>query len=294
MDWLRRHPLRVALPAVALIAWLDHATGVEIRIYPLYFLPIALAAWYGPPGTGWWMPLATTVAWSGSNALSGASRWGGVVWGINTVTQAISFLTIGLLIRELRRRLERERDLSRHDPLTGLRNRRAFHEHGELLAAAAARAGQPLTLAFLDLDNFKHVNDSAGHLEGDRVLRAVADVLRERLRGSDLAARLGGDEFALLLPNTGAPGAQTLLERVRAGVGERMHAERWPVTVSVGAIVYACAPATLEEGLKRADRLMYTAKGQGKNRVYLELAEAERVPPADADGPADATDPDLR
>ena len=275
-SWPWGWPIAVIL--VATIGVLDHATGVAIRIYPLYFLPIALGAWSTPRLRGVFVPLLATISWIISNQPEGEHAADRMVWATNACMQAVAFLTVGILLSQLRIRLDREQQLSRSDTLTGLPNSRAFHEYGETLLAGTVRAHQPVTLAYLDLDNFKAVNDAHGHLEGDRVLRRVATVLREQLRKSDVAARLGGDEFAIILPNTGGTGAHAILERLRSAVLSEMDAAGWPVSVSIGAVTYARAPASFQDALKQADGLMYASKREGKDRLLIEERPRPRKP----------------
>ena len=266
------HPWAALLAAAALVGGigvLDLLTGVDIRIYPLYFIPIALAARFGPGRTAWVIPALSTIAWLSSNLAADAMGWAPSTWAINTGTQAIAFFTVGLLIRQVHEHLELERGLSRRDPLTQLPNHRAFHEQGQRMITGAARSGLPIALAYLDLDNFKLVNDRHGHAEGDRVLQRVAEVLRAELRVSDLPARLGGDEFAALLYDADPEGASASLERVHAELNRAMNAEGWPVTVSVGAVCFRRAPNELREAIEQADQLMYGAKRDGKNRVVI-------------------------
>ena len=131
--------------------------------------------------------------------------------------------------------------------------------------ARARRTGHALSLSYLDLDGFKSINDERGHDEGDRVLKAVAEVLRDAVRVTDTAARLGGDEFAVLLPETGLEQARVVVRKLRERLLARMEAEGWPVTVSIGTVSYARAPASVDELVSRADELMYGVKKSGKN-----------------------------
>ena len=127
----------------------------------------------------------------------------------------------------------------------------------------------------LDLDNFKAINDERGHLEGDRALTMVAEVLTSQFRASDLVARLGGDEFGVLLPDTGGEAARASLERVRDLVAAEMRRNQWEVTVSAGAVSYVTAPVNLGEAIKEADDLMYRAKEHGKDQVLVEAREPQ-------------------
>ncbi len=169
------------------------------------------------------------------------------------------------------RRIQRAERLAGTDDLTGLRNLRALADtlHGE--AAHASRRGRPLSLIAIDLDGFKRVNDRHGHLRGSRVLIEVAGLLRENTRPAAVAARLGGDEFAVVLPDTGAVGAVTDGERLRARIAHHvfLQCEGLDVrlTASVGAATEAGPAVTADALLERADDALYQAKTGGGNRT---------------------------
>ncbi len=163
---------------------------------------------------------------------------------------------------------------ARTDPLTGLANRRRFSEELERELVRSRRDGRPLTVIVCDLDHFKDVNDTYGHIAGDRVLRLVGDVLSQHSRAIDLPARVGGEEFAIILPDTGIEAGAAAAERLRLEI-ERRSARAGPrITVSLGV---AC---TQQVGLARdalyraADRALYAAKDEGRNRTV----SASRVP----------------
>lgn len=274
---LRAAPGLVALTSVALVAfisWLDYATGIWFRIFPLYYLAIAFGAQFISMRVGVLLALLSSVSWMSSNLLSGDHPYGPEIWSLNFLTMTMSFLVVGYLIGRLRHSLERERDLSRRDNLTGLHNSRAFHEIGAFAMAGARRTGIPVTLAFIDLDNFKAVNDRLGHHEGDRVLREAGALLAGYFRESDLVARLGGDEFAALLSDTGPEDATIALERLREAMQALMKGQGLPVTMSIGAVHFAAAPDHLEPAIHAADELMYEVKHGGKNRVLVRSQEA--------------------
>ena len=135
----------------------------------------------------------------------------------------------------------------------------------------AHRYGRPVSLAYLDLDNFKHLNDQEGHHAGDQALRTVADVLRTHVRGSDLVCRLGGDEFTILLPETDQAQARAVLDKLGPLLAAEVRRHGWGITCSIG-VVTALAPATSVEGLLRsADQLMYRVKRGSKDGVLFEL-----------------------
>ena len=168
---------------------------------------------------------------------------------------------------ELRRALRRAERMALTDGLTGMPNRQAFVGALEQAVARQARHGEPFALLCLDLDGFKGVNDSRGHAEGDRVLRAVGEVLTAATRREEMAARLGGDEFAVLLSAGTAMRTAEAAERIRRTIAARMDLSGWPVTASVGAVEFRSAPRNEAEALAAADERLYAAKRQGKNLV---------------------------
>ncbi|HEX2187568.1 MAG TPA: GGDEF domain-containing protein, partial [Longimicrobiaceae bacterium] len=161
----------------------------------------------------------------------------------------ISQATIAIERVEL---FERVRELSLTDPLTGLGNRR----HMQVMlkhSLAAAQRGDPLSLVMVDLDGFKAINDEYGHLEGDRILRLVAECLREEIRGADLAVRFGGAEFLIILPGTDLAGAHSLIRRVQDRLGGRAR-------ISAGAAEYDPSMKAADDLIEQADRELYASK----------------------------------
>jgi diguanylate cyclase (GGDEF)-like protein len=266
--------LGISIGGIFLVATLDHLTGVHVRIFPIYYLPIAVGAYYLSWKMGLFLAVLSAIGWLVSNWLADPNTFPLSTWIVNLSSMLMSFVTISLLIGKLREGFDRERDLSRQDPLTALPNSRAFHEYAELLFAGARRSGHPFTIAYVDLDNFKTVNDERGHREGDLVLKDTARTLQRFLRSSDVVARIGGDEFVAFLSDTDAQDARTLLERVSTTFTEEMTSKGWPVTASIGAVSFSLAPATLEEAIHAADGVMYEAKESGKNRVHLKTGGA--------------------
>ncbi|MEN9936666.1 MAG: serine/threonine protein kinase [Chloroflexota bacterium] len=178
-----------------------------------------------------------------------------------------------MALQEANALLERQaselREQSIRDSLTGLHNRRYINELLPQLFAAARRHGRPLALACLDIDHFKHVNDTFFHTIGDQVLAGIARILREHLRGADSVARIGGEEFAVLMPETSLHDALQVCERLRVGVAQSDWGSLAPglqVTISIGLATDAgCADS--QELMHHADTLLYAAKHTGRNRV---------------------------
>jgi len=163
--------------------------------------------------------------------------------------------------------LMREAGLARKDALTGARTLRAFKEEAAMLFKLASRTGAPSALGFIDLDDFKTVNDTKGHAEGDRVLECVGAVLADSTRSTDLVGRLGGDEFAILLPDTDAENAKVFFDKFHLRLSKTMGDQGWPVGASIGVGIFATAPPSEDDALRFADSLMYQAKKSGKNQV---------------------------
>jgi len=170
---------------------------------------------------------------------------------------------------KLRQRVARSQDQANTDQLTGLPNRRAWDERLVDEMARFRRFDTPLSLAVLDLDNFKQINDRFGHKAGDRALKAIAKLLREWLRETDFLARYGGEEFVLLLPGADVEAAMGLVERMRVAVAEAgLHSKGEPVPLTVsGGIASLRQDETAEAAFERADQALYQAKAAGKNRI---------------------------
>ena len=190
-------------------------------------------------------------------------------------------------LMRMQRIIEELAHQNRQDPLTGLANRRAFEKHLHMELDRSQRTGSSLSLAMMDLDDFKAVNDTFGHVCGDRVLVALAGILLAHKRAYDMAARFGGEEFVLILPGSGLAQAESSLERLMEGI--RQHsvlcdAAQEPVrfTCSIGlACTKGKVPMSVERFIDLADKALYEAKAQGKNRIVKasipDLAEAPQT-----------------
>jgi diguanylate cyclase (GGDEF)-like protein len=163
--------------------------------------------------------------------------------------------------------LEHERAMSRTDYLTGAVNNRAFYETALAEITRMSRDKTPLTTVYMDLDNFKEINDVYGHTTGDLLLQTVAEFLLINLRRTDVVARLGGDEFVILLPNTGQEAARKVIPKIMERLNDRMKDNNWQTTFSVGMLTSTLPPRTADVMISLADNLMYDVKKSGRNGI---------------------------
>lgn len=253
---------------IPLLGWADARSGYELAFSPFYFLPIAITTWYGGALAGFAAAVSCTIVWLLADIASGhvyPSSWY-YVW--NSLIRFGSFVVILALVLDRRRSLARERERAHVDPLTGLANRRRFYALLDVEIKRSRRHAHPLSLAYIDLDEFKSVNDRLGHQKGDQVLQIVASALKTDLRREDVAARLGGDEFAVMLPESTAAAAANAVKRMHSTIVQALKYEGFSVTASIGCVT--CAQPSMDRGelLRLADANMYRVKHSGRNAVH--------------------------
>jgi diguanylate cyclase (GGDEF)-like protein len=242
---------------VAAIGSADMLTTPAVRFGALYVLPVAIASAYGLKGAGHIVAalavaVDTTASWTlgvhqpGVLLLLAAIRGG-------------AFLLVAELVRALQRDRARLRDLALTDHTTGLSNRHAFHTQAAAELRRCGGTGQPVSVLYLDVNDFKKINDAHGHHVGDQVLAEVARQLSLALRGNDLVARIGGDEFAVLLPDTDKAGAIAVSANITIRLRSSQPQSGCTASVSIGRST-SRPPYRLEQLLADADRDMYTHK----------------------------------
>jgi diguanylate cyclase (GGDEF)-like protein len=269
---------------VALIGLLDYGTRPDFAFSIFYLIPVMACAWWGGFSHGTLVALAGSVAWCLADLLANPKLAASALV-FNGVVRFSTLVLISSLVSRLHAGIRRERLLARTDSLTGAANGRTFYESAAAEAERSQRVCRPLTLAYLDLDNFKLLNDRMGHAAGDEALVHIVRVIHLNLRASDLLARVGGDEFALLLPETDPQGAVALLDRLHQTLTEEMARKKLPITFSVGAITFHRPLRDVDMMVQRVDALMYRVKKTGKGRVAhasiedkQDLASADRHP----------------
>ncbi|HEX8285778.1 MAG TPA: GGDEF domain-containing protein [Pyrinomonadaceae bacterium] len=278
--WLNRFLERRSRPfvvtatllVVSLLGVLDYLNGPDISLLIFYVVPVFVAAWYVGRGAAFLACAASGLAWFAVAHMTAEHYSSPLIAYWNAFVRLGSVAILAHLVASFRRSLAQERELARTDYLTGAFNGRSFAEAAEAEVNRARRHGHTFSVVFLDVDDFKLVNDRLGHSAGDRLLMLVADTLRENVRAVDVVARLGGDEFAVLMPETDERSSEMMLRRVRRELLEAARRKGWPVTFSAGLITWVEPPAGVDEMLRAADELMYAAKRHGKNAVRHEVS----------------------
>lgn len=258
-----------ATVVIGVLGLVDAVTGRELRFFVFYWPPIALVAWVAGQRLGQVTVAVSGLAWFlALLPLEGPTRTPEVVaW--NLLVNTASFAALAAGVAYIREVSDRQRTMALTDFMTGVPNARAFLAVLQGEVVRSRRGGTPLSLAYLDVDDFKRVNDTFGHEAGNELLRMIAQSVQGALRASDTVARLGGDEFAMLLPESDVAAARGAVERVLAHLAEEVGRRHWPVTFSVGLVSCAKLECTHEEMLQRADALMYEVKREGKNSLRV-------------------------
>ncbi|HUK55560.1 MAG TPA: diguanylate cyclase [Nitrospiria bacterium] len=263
----------LGVSTILLVGVIDYTTGTEISLTVFYILPVLAVAWYAGRRSGIVTSCFGTVAWLAADTVGPHLYSYTVIQYWNAATRLMIFLVVTFLVSRVRETLEREKQLARIDDLTNAANGRYFHEILEAERRRAERYNRPFTVAYMDIDNFKTVNDCRGHRTGDDLLRTVVQTIIRSTRSTDAVARLGGDEFAVLLPETGAEAATIVLRRVRDALLETFQKNEWPVTLSIGVMTFVKSPVNVNDILDQTDILMYSVKTKGKNGIRYAVKE---------------------
>ena len=249
------------------IGLVDYLTGPNFTFSLFYLIPPSLAAWKMSRRLALFASLINSITWLWVDFSSGRFPPTLPVYAWNFSSRLISLLVVVILISSLRKSMDLEKIMSRVDSLTIALNSRAFKEALDLEIKRSQRYLHPLTLVYLDIDNFKSVNDLFGHGEGDNVLATIGNVIRSSIRQNDVLGRMGGDEFAILLVETDSVAAYSTVTKFQGSLMHIIQQNDWPISLSIGVLTCSemfCKP---EEMISLADQLMYSVKKNTKNNA---------------------------
>jgi diguanylate cyclase (GGDEF)-like protein len=207
---------------IGVIGIIDLLTGYELAFSVFYVLPISLVTWLTSQRFGILASLTSAIVWLSADMATGHPYSHPLIPVWNSLIRFAFFVIITLLLSALKKAIQRESELARTDYLTGAVNLRYFYELAQMEIDRLQRYGHPFTLAYIDLDEFKAINDQFGHASGDRVLYTVASSIKKNMRKTDICARLGGDEFALLLPETDQEFARLAISKIQGELLKEM------------------------------------------------------------------------
>lgn len=255
---------------VLCIGYADHVLGYQFGFSIFYLLPIIIATRNLGRNTGLFISVMCAGVWAYMDGMHGVRYSSELVLYWNTFIRFVLFIITVMIFDGW----EKEKETARTDTLTQVSNRLAFNEFGEMEIRRCRRYNHSFSLIYLDVDNFKIINDKFGHRSGDRLLVLLAEALRANFRETDLVARLGGDEFSVILVETEADGAKQALARVCEAL-EKIPRVGSIVTLSIGLLTFTRPPEAFEDAVKKADELMYLAKNKGKNCIQSAVIDGE-------------------
>ena len=249
------------------IVYIRYYTGPEVSLSLFFLLPIFMVTWLVGRIAGILISIVCALALFIADYIMLQSFSGLLIPVLNESFRFLVFLIVTLTLAALRDAMDNLKDLAGSDPLTGVANRRAFFEMAGRELDRSRRYNHPLSVAYIDIDNFKLVNDQNGHDAGDDLLCAIAQLLRNNMRAIDIVARLGGDEFIALFSNVDGELSHVIIDKLQKKLLEVMSEQGWPVTFSIGVVTFTSPPRTVDELITRADAQMYEAKQDGKNMI---------------------------
>jgi diguanylate cyclase (GGDEF)-like protein len=264
------HPLLVTvagLISIAGLAVLDSLSGPHVGFSVFYALVVMGVTFHAGWVAGAIVAILASGAGLSARLLYHSDDISPLAAAWNLGNELAVFAALVLVTHYGRSLLDKLVSQSRVDPLTGALNTRGVLEAFERERARAARTGSPLSIAFIDLDEMKLVNDRLGHAGGDEMLKTLSSSVLATIRETDVFGRVGGDEFALILPDTDEQRALMAIQRLRAVVNGRTGEEIPYISVSVGVVTFRRDPPGASDALRAADSLMYVAKRAGGNRV---------------------------
>ncbi len=247
------------------------AVGGTINLGPFYIFPVLFSSWYGPKRAGVLMALFSTLVLVVIKTVSSQFSVAISELLLFAAPYAIAYPVLAILITNFRNVHRVEVNAADTDNLTGVHNVRSFYAEFANELLRSHRYNHVFSLAYIDIDNFKNINDSLGHSIGDELLQEVADCLVSSLRATDIVARLGGDEYVCLLPETKQEEAKSAFFKTTKLLKERMKEHEWSVSFSIGLVTFDDLPEDIKDAIDIADKLMYSVKKGKKDNVAYKV-----------------------
>ncbi|MBN1523137.1 MAG: GGDEF domain-containing protein [Spirochaetales bacterium] len=260
--------LAIIFASIILITALDYflVTGLNFSIF--YTFPIIMCTWYASSQWGYIAALLSVALWFAIELIR-QTVYPSVLIPIWEITSRLGyFIIIIRLLVALQKRLRMLEKLSITDHLTGALNSRGFFTAVETHIARARRLGNPVSIAYIDVDNFKKINDTMGHDAGDELLREIVRTIKKNIRKYDILGRFGGDEFVVFFSIENAKSALTAVRKVFNALKNQTKELHMGVSFSIGMVTTKEIPGDIETLIKKADEFMYTVKHSGKNRIF--------------------------
>jgi diguanylate cyclase (GGDEF)-like protein len=255
------------LALVAVVGLLDYLTEPEISIAFLYLIPVAVGAWFVGKSFGIAISVFIVAIWIVGEFTAGKVYSSVSIYYWYAATRLVFCVAVALLLIRLKRALNAERALSRLDFLTGVMNSRSFYESAAMEIERCSRYGRTFSVAYMDMDNLKAINDKFGHSKGDDILRAIAGTIKKNLRRTDIVARIGGDEFVILFPETECKAADKAIKKIQHALRHKKNIRRFSISFSIGILTCQSCPSSIDKMIEIVDSLMYSVKNHGKNGI---------------------------
>lgn len=248
---------------VMLFGFIDLSIDYRISFSIFYVLPIIFVTWHTDYKIGFVFSFLSSCFWFMAAYFSYSPQYPIPILLWNSIVRFGFFIIITYTIHIFKN----ERRNARYDSLTKIPNRRFFDELFYAEMKRSIRYKHPMTIVYMDVDDFKTINDMHGHYTGDNLLKIVASVIKKNIRSTDIVARLGGDEFGIILIETNKKAALEITQKLKEKLISSMEEAVFPVTFSFGVVTFRKFPPTIREMLKMADDCMYKAKKEGKNKI---------------------------
>jgi diguanylate cyclase (GGDEF)-like protein len=267
----RKAVFSISLFLVFILGISQYLMHGAINLDPVYILPVIISSWYGSKLSGIWVSLFSVL-------VLGVIEWG--FWqGSLQITERLvfigshlaTFLLAALIVTYFSITHRIEVDAADTDTLTGVHSVRSLQVELNNVLLRSKRYNRAFSLAYIDIDNFKKINDLHGHSTGDNLLKEVANCLVSSLRVTDIIARIGGDEYVCVLQETGQEEARSAFAKVIDLLDKKMKIHGWPVSFSVGVVTFQKLPEDINAAMTIADKLMYSVKNDKKNAVAYQV-----------------------